>query len=132
MSLSSHRLSNVVRQISALPIKRPRPARRALQRHYTPAFYAMGCEWSELADSINRAILGPRIEGAPIDFGSCTEPREGHLPLGIDTSKSDRLSRSHDQQDGATGRFLLIFHLVWSFEWLKIFLKPFFGFFVVR
>ena len=33
-------------------------------------FDAFGCEWSELADGLNRAILGLHINGAPIDFGA--------------------------------------------------------------
>jgi len=33
-------------------------------------FDAFGCEWSELADQLNRAILGLHINGAPIDFGA--------------------------------------------------------------
>ena len=45
-------------------------------------FDAMGTEWSELADQINRAILGLHINGAPIDFGALST---GHLPLNIDT-----------------------------------------------
>lgn len=50
-------------------------------------FDAMGTEWSELADLVNRAVLGLRINGAPIDFGVlCT----GHLPLDIDTFVMDQ------------------------------------------
>ena len=50
-------------------------------------FDAMGTEWSELADRINRAVLGLHINGAPIDFGAlCT----GHLPLDIDTFVMDQ------------------------------------------
>lgn len=45
-------------------------------------FDAMGTDWSELADRINRAVLGLRINGAPIDFGALST---GHLPLDIDT-----------------------------------------------
>lgn len=45
-------------------------------------FDAMGTEWSELADRINRAVLGLHINGAPIDFGALST---GHLPLDIDT-----------------------------------------------
>jgi len=45
-------------------------------------FDAMGTAWSELADQINRAVLGLHINGAPIDFGALST---GHLPLDIDT-----------------------------------------------
>lgn len=45
-------------------------------------FDAMGTEWSKLADQINRAVLGLRINGAPIDFGALST---GHLPLDIGT-----------------------------------------------
>lgn len=45
-------------------------------------FDAMGTEWSELADRINRAVLGLHINSAPIDFGALST---GHLPLDIDT-----------------------------------------------
>jgi hypothetical protein len=48
---------------------------------------AMGCDWSELADQINRAVLGLHINGSPIDFGAlCT----GRLPLDIDTFVMDQ------------------------------------------
>ena len=50
-------------------------------------FDAMGTEWSELADHINRAILGLRLDGAPIDFGTLPS---GHLPLDIDTFVMDQ------------------------------------------
>lgn len=50
-------------------------------------FDAMGCEWSELADRINRAILGLQINGAPIDFGALST---GHIPLDIDTFVMDQ------------------------------------------
>jgi hypothetical protein len=50
-------------------------------------FDAMGCEWSELADSINRALLGLHIDGAAIDFGTLPS---GHLPLDIDTFVMDQ------------------------------------------
>lgn len=50
-------------------------------------FDAMGTEWSELADRINRAILGLHINGAPIDFGALST---GHLPLDIDTFVMDQ------------------------------------------
>jgi hypothetical protein len=50
-------------------------------------FDAMGTEWSELADQINRAVLGLHINGAPIDFGSVST---GHLPLDIDTFVMDQ------------------------------------------
>jgi Transposase DDE domain group 1 len=50
-------------------------------------FDAMGTDWSELADQINRAVLGLRIEGAPIDFGALST---GHLPLDIDTFVMDQ------------------------------------------
>lgn len=43
---------------------------------------AFGTEWSEVADQINQAVLGLRINGAPIDFGAL---ETGHLPLDIDT-----------------------------------------------
>jgi Transposase DDE domain group 1 len=48
---------------------------------------AMGTEWSELADQINRAILGLHINGAPIAFGALST---GHLPLDIDTFVMDQ------------------------------------------
>lgn len=48
---------------------------------------AMGTDWSELADQINRAVLGLHINGAPIDFGSVST---GHLPLDIDTFVMDQ------------------------------------------
>ena len=50
-------------------------------------FDAFGCEWSELADGLNRAILGLHINGAPIDFGALDS---GHLPLDIDTFVMDQ------------------------------------------
>jgi len=50
-------------------------------------FDAMGTEWSELADRINRAVLGLHINGAPIDFGALST---GHLPLDIDTFVMDQ------------------------------------------
>ncbi len=50
-------------------------------------FDTMGTEWSELADQINRAILGLRVDGAPIDFGALST---GHLPLDIDTFVMDQ------------------------------------------
>lgn len=50
-------------------------------------FDAMGTDWSELADRINRAILGLRINGAAIDFGALST---GHLPLDIDTFVMDQ------------------------------------------
>lgn len=50
-------------------------------------FDAMGTEWSELADRINRAVLGLRINGAGIDFGALST---GHLPLDIDTFVMDQ------------------------------------------
>lgn len=50
-------------------------------------FDAMGTDWSELADQINRAVLGQRINGAPIDFGALST---GHLPLDIDTFVMDQ------------------------------------------
>jgi len=50
-------------------------------------FDAMGTEWSELADRINRAVLGLHINGAPIDFGLLST---GHLPLDIDTFVMDQ------------------------------------------
>lgn len=50
-------------------------------------FDAMGTEWSELADQINRAVLGLHINGAPIDFGALST---GHLPLDIDTFVMDQ------------------------------------------
>lgn len=50
-------------------------------------FDAMGTEWSELADRINRALLGLHINGAPIDFGALST---GHLPLDIDTFVMDQ------------------------------------------
>ena len=50
-------------------------------------FDAMGVEWSELADRINRAVLGLRVDGAPIDFGALST---GHLPLDIDTFVMDQ------------------------------------------
>lgn len=50
-------------------------------------FDAMGCDWSELADRINRAVLGLRVDGAPIDFGALST---GHLPLDIDTFVMDQ------------------------------------------
>ena len=50
-------------------------------------FDAMGCDWSELVDRINRAVLGLRINGAPIDFGALST---GHLPLDIDTFVMDQ------------------------------------------
>jgi len=50
-------------------------------------FDAMGCEWSELADQINRAVLGLHINGAAIDFGALST---GHLPLDIDTFVMDQ------------------------------------------
>jgi Transposase DDE domain group 1 len=50
-------------------------------------FDAMGTEWSELADQINRAVLGLRINGAPIDFGALPS---GHLPLDVDTFVMDQ------------------------------------------
>lgn len=50
-------------------------------------FDAMGTDWSELADQINRAVLGLHINGAPIDFGSLST---GHLPLDIDTFVMDQ------------------------------------------
>ncbi len=56
-------------------------------------FDAMGCEWSELADQINRAVLGLHINGSPIDFGALPT---GHLPLDIDTFVMDQ-SDSHKE-----------------------------------
>lgn len=50
-------------------------------------FDAMGSDWSELADQINRAVLGLHINGAPIDFGALST---GHLPLDIDTFVMDQ------------------------------------------
>ena len=50
-------------------------------------FDAMGTQWSELADQINRAVLGLHINGAPIDFGALPT---GHLPLDIDTFVMDQ------------------------------------------
>ena len=50
-------------------------------------FDAMGTEWSELADQINRTVLGLRINGAHIDFGVLST---GHLPLDIDTFVMDQ------------------------------------------
>ena len=50
-------------------------------------FDAMGTEWSELADRINRAVLSLHINGAPIDFGALST---GHLPLDIDTFVMDQ------------------------------------------
>jgi hypothetical protein len=50
-------------------------------------FDAMGTEWSELAERINRAVLGLQINGAPIDFGALST---GHLPLDIDTFVMDQ------------------------------------------
>ena len=50
-------------------------------------FDAMGTQWSELADQINRAVLGLHINGAPIDFGTLPT---GHLPLDIDTFVMDQ------------------------------------------
>jgi len=50
-------------------------------------FDAMGTQWSELADQINRAVLGLRVDGAPIDFGALSS---GHLPLDIDTFVMDQ------------------------------------------
>jgi len=50
-------------------------------------FDAMGTDWSELADRINRAVLSTQINGAPIDFGALST---GHLPLDIDTFVMDQ------------------------------------------
>jgi len=50
-------------------------------------FDAMGTQWSELADQINRAILGLHVGGAPIAFGALST---GHLPLDIDTFVMDQ------------------------------------------
>lgn len=50
-------------------------------------FDTMGTQWSELADQINRAVLGLHINGAPIDFGALST---GHLPLDIDTFVMDQ------------------------------------------
>ncbi len=50
-------------------------------------FDAMGTQWSELADQINRAVLGLHINGAPIDFGALPT---GHQPLDIDTFVMDQ------------------------------------------
>jgi Transposase DDE domain group 1 len=67
-------------------------------------FDAMGTEWSELADQINRAVLGLHINGAPIDFGALST---GHLPLDIDTFVMDQsdthkegVSRTYAGVDG--------------------------------
>lgn len=69
-------------------------ARQALGLRAVPSsatlrqrFDTMGTEWSELADQINRAVLGLRIESAPIDFGALST---GHLPLDIDTVVMDQ------------------------------------------
>ena len=59
-------------------------------------FDAFGCEWSELADGLNRAILGLHINGAPIDFGALDS---GHLPLDIDTFVMDQ---SDTQKEGVS------------------------------
>lgn len=59
-------------------------------------FDAMGADWSELADQINRALLGLRINGAPIDFGALGS---GHLPLDIDTFVMDQ---SHTRKEGVS------------------------------
>ena len=59
-------------------------------------FDAFGCDWSELADRINRAILGLHIDGAPIDFGALST---GHLPLDIDTFVMDQ---SDTQKEGVS------------------------------
>jgi hypothetical protein len=48
---------------------------------------AMDTEWSELADRINRAVLGLHINGAAFDFGALST---GHLPLDIDTFVMDQ------------------------------------------
>jgi hypothetical protein len=40
-------------------------------------FDTIGTQWSELADQINRAVLGLHINGSPIDFGALST---GHLP----------------------------------------------------
>ena len=59
-------------------------------------FDAMGTEWSELADQINRAVLSQRINGAPIDFGRLST---GHVPLDIDTFVMDQ---SNTQKEGVS------------------------------
>jgi len=59
-------------------------------------FDTMGTEWSELADRINRAVLGLHINGAPIDFGALST---GHLPLDIDTFVMDQ---SATQKEGVS------------------------------
>lgn len=59
-------------------------------------FDAMGTEWSELSDQINRAVLSQRINGAPIDFGALST---GHLPLDIDTFVMDQ---SDTQKEGVS------------------------------
>ncbi|MBK6748344.1 hypothetical protein [Ottowia sp.] len=64
-------------------------------------FDAMGTQWSELADQINRAVLGLHINGAPIDFGALPT---GHLPLDIDTFVMDQATRPRGVLDLRRGR----------------------------
>ena len=60
-------------------------------------FDAMGTQWSELADQINRAVLGLHINGAPIDFGALPT---GHQP------QDNRHLRHGPERHGQGGRVL--------------------------